>query len=839
MSGGGWMDFSKALKRIDAYLEFLKNLIPTLRAEQDLLSEVNLTAKHLEELEMYVDKLKAYQEKLRNRIVEVAFVGLEKSGKSTLINAILKSDFLPTAKERTTYTVTTVKYGSTPKIEIYFYDEEEFLNEVYRPRLKDIQYPEYQYQTLNTVSLDDLKKHFEKLETSNRNLYDTYRDTSGRDLEEIISGKDIIVDILRQYGKKRRIIDDDIDRYKEFITDKFKSRTVKEIRIYSPVLESMKDLIIYDLPGFDSPTYIHSKFTIDKMKIADAVVFVREAEYPSLRRLEVQVITQTKEEDGLELKEKIFFFLNKVDKIETRKDLDSNLEKFMSELKKYEIELPEKRIIIGSSVAKLQRLKMFEGNFAIEGLKRLNIEDDGVDILVSRIKDYYENERADHLVRRLNSLFSRIEEFIEKIRQVLIELKYEAFDDELEINLEKERTRIKRSIINKIEEYHSELKEELKQNFIISHSMKENILNELVFEKIFSDNDLNNIRKRVESKSSTFEERPEEYNKEIRVKLFEFLNKKFEDIVRGNIEFYLDKVKNNIIKIFCDELQRDEFRKDEILRIIEKEYLMKSLNIEFNYDKFGIDILVERFAGDIIQLLRNPLGSQDREGKIQQIENELFSLLAYSDSFDPDEPLREHPLFIQLRYHLNVGKFELYKTELEKLLSGTNLDVNSKQILRVLNLLLKATNANDILKLLTESLSKKPHDRVDWEYIINFILNRIRTDIDISSIKSKSYSEVNNEIKTDIQLLSYILTNIVIRAINPERALNNRITRYIQIIIEDLQDESGKFNELFRKNIDIFLPELRNEKIRRLTKLKRLESVREFIENLDTKIREV
>jgi len=79
----------------------------------------------------------------------------------------------------------------------------------------------------------------------------------------------------------------------------------------------------------------------------------------------------------------------------------------------------------------------------------------------------------------------------------------------------------------------------------------------------------------------------------------------------------------------------------------------------------------------------------------------------------------------------------------------------------------------------------------------------------------------------------------VINAIYPERAVINRVTRYIQIILEDLDDEAGNFSRFFRWNSDLFLSSFYDEKARQYTRYKKLERVKEILEELEEKLRSV
>lgn len=79
----------------------------------------------------------ALLEKLRLREFSVAVVGLEKAGKSTLANALLKVVLLPEYTARCTYTTTEIRAGNEDIAEVYFYGKEKF-EENFQRMLKDI-----------------------------------------------------------------------------------------------------------------------------------------------------------------------------------------------------------------------------------------------------------------------------------------------------------------------------------------------------------------------------------------------------------------------------------------------------------------------------------------------------------------------------------------------------------------------------------------------------------------------------------------------------------------------------------------------------------------------------
>ena len=86
-----------------------------------------------------------------------------------------------------------------------------------------------------------------------------------------------------------------------------KAIAVKEITIGSRLLEKMPNAIIYDIPGFNSPTEMHQQQTRTRMKSADAIVIIAKADEPSLTG-EVLDIFRECDNDGTVLNDKLFVF---------------------------------------------------------------------------------------------------------------------------------------------------------------------------------------------------------------------------------------------------------------------------------------------------------------------------------------------------------------------------------------------------------------------------------------------------------------------------------------------------------------------------------------------------
>ena len=81
--------------------------------------------------------------------------------------------------------------------------------------------------------------------------------------------------------------------------DTSKPRSVKKIEIESSKLKQLDTAIIYDVPGFDSPTKIHIRQTEERLKQADAIILVTNVgRNPSIQGTSLSVINKNADEDG-------------------------------------------------------------------------------------------------------------------------------------------------------------------------------------------------------------------------------------------------------------------------------------------------------------------------------------------------------------------------------------------------------------------------------------------------------------------------------------------------------------------------------------------------------------
>lgn len=827
-------DTIRVVQKINSSNLILQDILNMLTQNNHLLAEfgAGISSQQIDELERIGKDLEFYRNKLEKNIIEVAFVGLEKAGKSTLVNAIISRDILPSDYKRATYTTTQIEYSPTPYIEISFYTQEEFLKEVFRKMLKDIEYPNYESQTLDTVSIRDFEAHFQSLRDKKPEVYKMYESNLKNDIIEILEGKEEIKRLLN--GEIRKVPFEEFDRYRQYIVDKHKSRAVKEVKIFTDILKGLENIVIYDLPGFDSPTFTHSKFTKEKIKRADAVVFVREAENPSIRRPEVEMIQETREDDGVRLKDKIFYFCNMVDKLPDKDALNRVKHDFYTELKKYDVFKYEGRVVYGSALAKLQKDGMVSGNHAINGLLNLGI-DDGIQDLLDRLREYNQKERRQVLLRRIDALTGKVYDFAQELYEKLEDVADGSISDikytESVISIIRDA---RQKIKNQLKDFHYEIKQLLKTKQM-SENIKKQLEETIQFDNMLTPQQIEDIKKEVEIKSSTTEIRPDDFNVELRNRLYNKVLETFYTALEKSIDIELNNIRDNINTIFLKAFDIKSYSEREFIDKLGDFYSLQ--NINFSSEKFGLNKLIERFGGDIIQLLiQNPLTSTDRHNKFKEVEAELYSLIAYHKDFNPEVPPAQMPVIRDILYQLNT---EGIQQELKDLLEKLKISLSVKEYSEILKLLLGLTNPMGALVSIAGNKFIK--DFSSLKSAIQSMMDENAKNDDefykiVSSKRPKSYDDVLNEIKVDMENLRKLLLDCVVNAINIEKMIVNQVTSYINMLTDVL--DRKEFEDFVNRNIGIIKPELTEDRVRLQTKQILIKQLKDRIEQLLKQLKE-
>lgn len=277
-------------------------------------NDLNLIgAEKVKELSDLKNVCESIYTKLHDGKFTVAIVGLENSGKSTLGNTLIGiPDLLPTDGLRCTFTITKALAGSTAnKGRVSFYTLEEF-NDKFAEAVESI-------STLKANAVNYQNVTWAQITP---NLLANANDFMLQDVKSMIEKRDKIIPLLNADSKdfsEAQLRESDFQQYitgKDPATGAFNGYpyAVKEITIWSIQFKNMSDIVLYDVPGFNSITALHKEQTDAMINEADAVILILDLlSGAQINAGHVDIFKQGCDKYGTQYKDKVFVFGNKAD----------------------------------------------------------------------------------------------------------------------------------------------------------------------------------------------------------------------------------------------------------------------------------------------------------------------------------------------------------------------------------------------------------------------------------------------------------------------------------------------------------------------------------------------
>lgn len=616
----------------------------------------------MKQLRTYQMKCEKLYKKLDNNEFEIAIVGLEKAGKSTFGNALMENRILPDADERCTYTSTCIRYGQDRAVVRFFNNRE--MDEVLRGYLQTLgveNVDTYTYQALSRGSYTAL---YEKLDQRDK---DRYENTVHQDVLNLLDNK---TEILSQYiGQPDRIFEgEDLYRedFKAYIVSPKVAVAVKEVSIESSKLGKLQNAVIYDVPGFDSPTSMHLEQTKKRMKEADAIMLIASAEKPSFTAPALNMFQEVVDEDNVSLGDKLFIFGNRADAANT---LAKNIQTLKDEAQKWKLlngaQLVE-RLMIGSAKAHLQKLGIVDGNFCIkkieedEEYQKAWGHGDGIEYAYEKLVEYNETERFSVMKKKIQrnneELFDIFKELKEKYADGGLGINYSAMLAET-TSL---KSRARGTIQKGLEELRFEIVKKYRDDLVLSRRLQEEVSKLFEDEEKYAitEEDIHNAELKIDDASGSINvEKVEENIREAKFgKIYgDFSESAFAVAQNDHAEYY-----TRIVDGFEDALSvnKKTGNYDKIHNAITQFVEKCKKNTE---DEFIYQSVIERFVRDVVEvLIRRPYSSEARLNKFVD-EAEVFSgLVMFYNSGDANEGYKRQflsvapknqPLLLALVFH--------------------------------------------------------------------------------------------------------------------------------------------------------------------------------------------
>ncbi|KAA6227332.1 MULTISPECIES: dynamin family protein [unclassified Campylobacter] len=199
------------------------------------LDSINLKLQELSLSENTKQRLQSTLHKFKNLEFNIAITGVMNAGKSSLLNALLKEDFLGVSNIPETANLTILKYGDSNIAKIYFWNENEWENIIKSAKFSD---------ELNDFVLK---------------------------LEKEVNIKDYVF-------KENKIQEIPINTLKDFSSAKNKlSALIKKIELYTNLEFLQNNISVVDTPGLDDIVVQREIVTNEYLKESDFLIHLMNA----------------------------------------------------------------------------------------------------------------------------------------------------------------------------------------------------------------------------------------------------------------------------------------------------------------------------------------------------------------------------------------------------------------------------------------------------------------------------------------------------------------------------------------------------------------------------------
>ena len=710
------------MRKLQSKVELLGESSKTQEILNDIRNLSNiLSHDEKQELDTVCDKFDDWDARLSDNRYRVAIIGTEKAGKSTFANALLRRNFLPEDEGRCTFTTTTIESSKTEDTaEIEFFTKQEFIDK-FNSLCEEIEFT----CNYNTVAISELNEFCDNTSSAiaTSNAVD--------DIRDIIEKKEQIEKYLS--GNIKTFTGQDIDNIKSYITDEIKARAVKNITIKSTQFKEQENLIIYDVPGFDSPTKLHLEQAKWYMRNADIVIMlVSIADRISFVKAQADFLNDTKDRYGQKLSNKLIVVASKFDKhiVDDKNSSDIKIEKsyqiLSDELKKYGL-YKENNIFKASSLGFLEKEDIVNTQYAYPNLKKHEYFD-GIETIEARLEEFLNGEALEILNENFNIDQLEAQALILNFKRdynpkrdekkkrseeiALIDNKWDLIKKNIKLSLTKYQEVIKTTQFDFNETISSK----------VTNDWIEDLITELPDDLEEAKSELVGGRALVEQATIV--------NDKIRAKLWKKSLDKIVNISTDTITIENGNKQDEIIDIVSEIIFTTKTITNE-----EKNELANELNFitnDFKYDAKSYRPLILRFLNNVFEILiLNRITNDENDSRVARfktLKTDIEVLLNYSD-YDDTLGFYNQPFIKQL------------------LIQDTSY-------------LVKEANIQNLLK---------------------------------GAKVSTKYDEVIKEISNDLNSLGDIFNNILLKAIDVESPFKASLNDQIQAILADV-DETSKSN---------------------------------------------
>ncbi len=680
-------------------------------------------------LNIICDKFHDWDVKLSDNRYRVAIIGTEKAGKSTFANALLRKDFLPEDEGRCTFTTTTIESSKTEdNAVIEFFTKQEFISK-FHSLCEEVEFN----CNYTTVAMSDLNEFCDKTNSAiaTSNAVD--------DIRIIIESKEQIEKYLS--GPVKTFSGQDIDNIKSFITDKIKARAVKNITIKSTQFKDQENLIIYDVPGFDSPTKLHLEQAKWYMRNADIVIMlVSIADKVDFVKAQADFLNDTKDRYGQKLSNKLIVVASKFDKhiVDDKNSSDTKINKsyqlLSDELVKFGL-YKENNLFKASSLGFLEKENIVNTQYAYPNLKKHEYLD-GIEIVETRLEEFLNGEALEILSDNFNIDQLEAQTLIYNFKRdynpkrdakkkrneeiLLIDQKWDLIKKNIKLNLTKYQEEIKTIQF----EFNKTISTKVSNDWI------KDLIDELPDDLEEAKSELVGGRASVEQATIV--------NDKIRAKIWKKSLDKIVNISTNTITIENSNKNDEIIKIISEIV----FETKE-MTIEEKTELSNNLNLitdDFKYEAKSYRPLILRFLNNVFEILiLNRITNDENDSRVARfkaLKTDIEALLNYSD-YDDTLGFFNQPFIKQLL--IQDTTYSVKQSNIQNLLNGAKISTQYDQVITEIS-----NDLNALGDIFNNILLKAIDIESPFKASLNDQIQAILTDVDKTSESKIRKFLINN-----------------------------------------------------------------------------------------------
>jgi len=214
---------------------------------------------------------------LRDHVVRIAVVGAIKSGKSTLVNALLSDDYLKRGAGVVTSFVTRVRQGEQLRARLYFKSWDE-VNEDIKHALvlfptEEWRSEQHDFDIRRTPDREDLANALEALDHDMRISQDRLN-ANGVLLSSYVKGYEQIHSYIAADRSTREFDNAQFADHRDFVGSDALAVYLKDVQLSVPGDILKRDIELADCQGSDSPNPLHLAMIQDYLLKAHLIVYV-------------------------------------------------------------------------------------------------------------------------------------------------------------------------------------------------------------------------------------------------------------------------------------------------------------------------------------------------------------------------------------------------------------------------------------------------------------------------------------------------------------------------------------------------------------------------------------